>query len=269
MRYSVKPKKSFGQHFLKSPDTAHKIVQQIADVQCKNVLEVGPGMGILTQFLADKEDIDFRAIEVDREAVNFLLANYPKLSLKIIHADFLHYSLSNLFDGKKFVIIGNFPYNISSQILFKTIECREQVPLLVGMFQKEVAERVAAKPVGKSYGVLTIFVQLYYEVEYLFTLNEDEFSPPPKVKSAVIRLTRNTVKELPCNEKLFTAIVKQTFQQRRKMLRNTLKSFIDTNTCEHSCFDKRPETLSITDFIELTNFIEVNIGKKCITSTPE
>jgi 16S rRNA (adenine1518-N6/adenine1519-N6)-dimethyltransferase len=221
------------------------------------VLEVGPGMGVLTQFLTQKGR-EVKVVELDFESVAYLKENFPSLEGNIIEADFLKLKLENLFDGKPFVLTGNYPYNISSQIFFKMLEYKDLIPCCTGMIQKEVAERIAAAPGSKTYGILSILIQAWYKVEYLFTVHEHVFNPPPKVKSAVIRMTRNETTDLGCDEKLFKQIVKTTFNQRRKTLRNSISPILDKShpLSADPIFDKRPEQLSVQDFIGLTNRIE-------------
>lgn len=254
----VKAKKHLGQHFL----TDENIAKQIADTLQLNgyqtVLEIGPGMGVLTKYLLEK-DIDTYVIEIDTESVEYLNAHYPKLHGKVISKDFLKYNINEVFEGKPFAIIGNFPYNISSQIVFRCLEMRNQVPEFSGMFQKEVAERICSKKGSKVYGILSVLAQAFYDVEYLFTVDENVFNPPPKVKSGVMRMIRKENYALPCDEKLFFNVVKTAFQQRRKTLRNSLKSFaLSDNLKEDTIFDLRPEQLSVEQFIDLTQKIAVN-----------
>lgn len=254
----VKAKKHLGQHFL----TDENIAKQIADTLQLNgydiVLEIGPGMGVLTKYLLEK-DIETYVIEIDTESVDYLNAHYSKLHGKVISKDFLKYNINEVFDGKPFAIIGNFPYNISSQIVFKCLEMRNQVPEFSGMFQKEVAERICSKKGSKVYGILSVLAQAFYEVDYLFTVHENVFNPPPKVKSGVMRMKRKENFQLPCDEKLFFTVVKTAFQQRRKTLRNSLKSFaLSDNLKEDTIFDLRPEQLSVEQFIDLTQKIEAN-----------
>ncbi len=253
----MKAKKSYGQHFLKSKATAKRIANSLSGTTTayKKVLEIGPGKGMLTQFLMDR-DYELFVVEADRDMVQYLERNFSTLKEKIIPADFLKLDLRSIFGEEQIAIIGNFPYNISSQILFKMLENKEQIPELVGMFQKEVAMRVIAGPGSKTYGVISVLVQAYYEGEYLFSLDGSEFIPPPKVMSGVIRLTRKNNQIIDYNEKLFKAIVKQTFGQRRKMLRNTMKSFIkDTSLLKDDFFKQRPEQLSVDDYIRLTKLV--------------
>jgi 16S rRNA (adenine1518-N6/adenine1519-N6)-dimethyltransferase len=252
--HDVRPKKHLGQHFLKDDNIAKKIVLSLHD-NC-NVLEIGPGTGILTKHLLEIPEIKLKLIEVDKESVDFLLLQFPGIKDKIVFADFLRYDLQNLFSDS-FSVIGNFPYNISTQILFKVLEYRNQVTEVVGMFQKEVAERIASGPGKKVYGILSVLMQAFYTIEYLFTVNENVFVPPPKVKSAVIRFTRNNVKSLDCDEKLFFSVVKTAFNQRRKTLRNALSSFrFVPNPGIVELLTKRAEQLHVQDFIILTNNVE-------------
>ena len=239
---SVKPKKFLGQHFLKDLKVAQDIADTIDTCPGLPVLEVGPGMGVLTQFLLRKER-PLKVVEVDYESVAYLRENFPQLEDNIIEDDFLKMHLERLFDGKPFVLTGNYPYNISSQIFFKMLEYKDLIPCCTGMIQKEVAERMAAAPGSKTYGILSVLIQAWYRVEYLFTVHEHVFNPPPKVKSAVIRMTRNETQSLGCNEKLFRQIVKTTFNQRRKTLRNSIKPILgkDSPLVQDSLFDKRPE----------------------------
>ena len=251
----VRPKKALGQHFLNDLGIARRIADTIdtAPGECP-VLEVGPGMGVLTQFLLEKSR-ETKVVEIDPESVEYLKKNFPALRENIIEGDFLAMRLDNLFGGKPFVLTGNYPYNISSQIFFKMLDYKEQIPLCTGMIQKEVAERIAARPGSKAYGILSVLLQCWYDVEYLFTVDEHVFTPPPKVKSAVIRLTRNQVKDLGCDEALLKKIVKQTFGQRRKQLRNPLKALVrpECPFLHEDFFTQRAEQLSIGDFIGLTN----------------
>ncbi len=252
----VRAKKNLGQHFLKDLSIARRIVASLpADVPTQ-VLEIGPGMGVLTQYLLENPNIDLKVVELDGESVVYLQKNFPALEGRIIPADFLKLKLEDYF-ADKFCIIGNYPYNISSQIFFKLLDYRDSVPVLTGMVQKEVAERIAAREGSKTYGILSVLLQAYYDIEYLFTVDEKVFDPPPKVKSAVIRLTRNGVKQIGCDEVLLKKIVKTSFNQRRKTLRNSLKSILkpEVDTSD-DVFNKRPEQLSVQSFIELTNKIE-------------
>ncbi len=254
----VKAKKHLGQHFLKDESIAKDIADTLNLEGYQDVLEIGPGMGVLTKYLLDKP-INTYVIEIDTESVTYLDENYPKLHGKIISKDFLKYNINEIFEGKQFAIIGNFPYNISTQIVFRALEYRNQIPEFAGMFQKEVAQRICEKKGTKAYGILSVLVQAFYEAEYLFTVSEDVFIPPPKVKSGVLRLRRKENFTLPCSEKLFFTVVKTGFQQRRKTLRNSLKTLnLSDNLREDTIFDLRPEQLSVQDFIELTQKIEAD-----------
>ena len=249
----VKAKKFLGQHFLTDEKIAERIVESLSP-ETNHVLEIGPGMGVLTKYLIKKEELDFHVVEIDRESVAYLHDHYP--TLDVIEGDFLQYDLTSLFQDT-FSIIGNFPYNISSQILFKVFDNRDKVTEVVGMFQKEVAERVAAGPGSKTYGILSVLLSAFYNIEYLFTVNENVFNPPPKVKSAVIRLKRNDVKGLECDEKLFTQVVKAGFNQRRKTLRNALRQLnMPLDKISEEILAKRAEQLSVAQFIEITKTIE-------------
>lgn len=252
---SVKAKKHLGQHFLKDESVAQNIANTLSFTGYKKILEIGPGMGVLTKYLLEKP-IETNVIEIDTESVAYLEENYPKLHGHIISKDFLRYNLNEVFNNEQFAIIGNFPYNISTQIVFKTLEMRKQIPEFSGMFQKEVAQRICEKKGSKVYGILSVLTQAFYNAEYLFTVDEHVFDPPPKVKSGVLRLTRKENYELPCDEKLFFSVVKQAFNQRRKTMRNSLKSMIHSDSLkEDSIFDLRPEQLSYEQFIELTQKI--------------
>lgn len=252
----VKAKKHLGQHFLTDKNIAQRIVDGLIHTDKYNqVLEVGPGMGVLSDILLQREDLQTYLIDIDVESFQFLREKYPQLGDRLINGDFLKLNFADIFPGK-FAVIGNFPYNISSQILFKILENRQNVVEMVGMFQKEVAERCASKPGSKEYGILSVFIQAYYEIEYLFTVKPGTFNPPPKVNSGVIRLTRNEVEELDCDEKLFWRVVKAGFNQRRKTLRNALSAVVPKDRLgEHPFYEKRAETLSVADFVELTNFL--------------
>ncbi len=251
----VRAKKHLGQHFLRDLEVARRIAASLPLDGRTSVLEIGPGTGVLTQFLLENPDIDLTAVELDSESVVYLHQHFPQL--KVVEADFLKMDLKNLFSDK-FCVIGNLPYNISSQIFFKMLDNKDQIPCLVGMIQKEVAERMAAKEGNKTYGILSVLMQAYYSIDYLFTVHEHVFDPPPKVKSAVIRLTRNDVSRINCDEKLFKTVVKTAFNQRRKQMRNSLKPLIakENPVFANPIFDKRPEQLSVDAFIELTNMIE-------------
>ena len=259
----VKPKKFLGQHFLKDLSIAKDIADTVDECPGLPILEVGPGMGVLTQFLMEKGR-EVKVVELDFESVAYLRENFPALEGNIIEDDFLKLKLEKLFDGRPFVLTGNYPYNISSQIFFKMLDYKDLIPCCTGMIQKEVAERIAAGPGSKTYGILSILIQAWYKVEYLFTVHEHVFNPPPKVKSAVIRMTRNETKELGCNERLFKLIVKTTFIQRRKTLRNSISSILEKGNplSNDPVFNKRPEQLSVQEFIELTNRVETALKDK-------
>jgi 16S rRNA (adenine1518-N6/adenine1519-N6)-dimethyltransferase len=229
------------------------------------VLEVGPGMGVLTKYLLQENKFETSIIDIDRESIAFLHKNFPALGDRIIENDFLKIDLGKYFGNSPFAVIGNFPYNISTQILFKVLDHKEQVPEVVGMFQKEVAERIASPPGNKAYGILSVLLQAFYNIEYLFTVHENVFSPPPKVKSAVIRLTRNNVQHLDCDEVLFKKVVKAGFNQRRKTLRNALKQLMNENNTDAAnvpFLDKRAEQLSVQDFIDLTKSVTARSGSR-------
>jgi 16S rRNA (adenine1518-N6/adenine1519-N6)-dimethyltransferase len=254
----VKAKKHLGQHFLKDESIAKDIADSLTLKGYNKVLEIGPGMGVLTKYLLDK-DVETYVIEIDTESVEYLNAHYPKLHGKIISEDFLRYDVTKDFGTEPFAIIGNFPYNISTQIVFRMLELRERIPEFGGMFQKEVAERICEKKGSKTYGILSVLVQAFYDAEYLFTVPEHVFNPPPKVKSGVLRLIRKENYHLPCDEKLFFNVVKTAFNQRRKTLRNSLKTYnLSDILKEDSIFDLRPEQLSTEEFIELTKKIAAN-----------
>jgi 16S rRNA (adenine1518-N6/adenine1519-N6)-dimethyltransferase len=254
----VKAKKHLGQHFLKDEGIAKDIADSLTLKGYNKVLEIGPGMGVLTKYLLEK-DIETYVIEIDTESVEYLNTHYPKLHGKIISEDFLRYDITKDFGTEPLAIIGNFPYNISSQIVFRTLELRDRIPEFSGMFQKEVAERICEKKGSKTYGILSVLVQAFYDAEYLFTVPEHVFNPPPKVKSGVLRLIRKENYHLPCDEKLFFNVVKTAFNQRRKTLRNSLKTYnLSDILKEDSIFDLRPEQLSTAEFIELTKKIAAN-----------
>ena len=250
----VRAKKHLGQHFLKDLSIAKSITDALSGEGYSNIVEVGPGMGVLTQYLLTKDFIT-HVIELDRESVSYLQAEYPQLSQRIYSTDFLNLNLETITD-QSFALIGNFPYNISSQILFKALDYKDQIPEIVGMFQKEVGERVASGPGNKKYGIISVLLQAYYNIEYLFTVDEHVFDPPPKVKSGVIRLRRNDEKKLECNEKFFKQIVKQAFSQRRKTLRNALKPLVGKSGFNDAILELRAERLSVKDFVYLTNLLE-------------
>jgi 16S rRNA (adenine1518-N6/adenine1519-N6)-dimethyltransferase len=251
----IRPKKSLGQHFLKDLSVAERIADTLSAFSTLPVLEIGPGTGVLTQFLL-KNRLDLTVVELDRESVVYLDKHYPELKDRIIEKDFLKLDLSDLFPGS-FCVIGNYPYNISSQIFFKVLDYKEKIPCCSGMLQKEVAERLASKPGKKAYGIISVLLQVWYDIEYLFTVGAEVFDPPPKVTSAVIRMTRNRRTELGCDETFFKTVVKTAFNQRRKTLRNSLKSLLGKENAISGMpiFDKRPEQLSVEEFIELTNRI--------------
>ena len=253
--YQVRPKKHLGQHFLKDKRIAAAIVDALKAEGCDTVIEVGPGMGVLTQFLTEKNFPHFRVVEIDREAVEYLNNNLAG-SIEIIEGDFLEMDLRPL--GETIAVIGNFPYNISSQIFFKILENRNRVREAVGMVQKEVAERICSDPGSRVYGILSVLLTAWYDIEYLFTVSENVFSPPPKVKSAVIRLTRNRVEQLGCDEKLFVSVVKRCFNQRRKMIRNPIKEMIRPDAGDMPLLTLRAEQLSVSQFVELTNWVAMN-----------
>lgn len=251
----VKAKKHLGQHFLNDESIAQRIADSLTLQGYQKVLEIGPGMGVLTKYLLEKP-IETYVIEIDTESVEYLQTHYLKLSDKIISQDFLKYDIAKAMGGEPFAIIGNFPYNISTQIVFKTLELRDQIPEFSGMFQKEVAERICSKSGSKVYGILSVLAQAFYDVEYLFTVDEHVFTPPPKVKSGVMRMIRKAQYQLDCDEKLLFTVVKTAFNQRRKTLRNSLKSLnLSENLREDSIFDLRPEQISVEQFIGLTQKI--------------
>ncbi len=253
---SVKAKKHLGQHFLTDELIAQQIADSLTEKGYKNVLEIGPGMGVLTKYLL-KKSLNIHVIEIDTESVEYLQAHYLNLADNIISKDFLKIDLTDYFGNEQVAIIGNFPYNISTQIVFKTLENRHQIPEFAGMFQKEVALRIAEKEGSKVYGILSVLTQAFYDVEYLFTVPPTVFNPPPKVDSGVIRFIRKENYTLPVDEKLFYRVVKTAFQQRRKTLRNSLKTLnLSDNLREDSIFAKRPEQLSVQEFISLTSKIE-------------
>ena len=258
----VRPKKNLGQHFLTDLSIAKRIADTV-DTPCAElpVLEVGPGMGVMTQFLAEKPR-PLKVVEIDRESVEYLNEHFPRLRDNIIGDDFLQMDLHGLFDGGQFVLTGNYPYDISSQIFFKMLEKRDLIPCCTGMIQHEVALRMASQPGNKQYGILSVLIQAWYNVEYLFTVEPSVFNPPPKVQSAVIRMTRNEVQHLGCDEQLFKRVVKATFNQRRKMLRVSLRQLLPSlgqhpsALTDHPFMTKRPEQLSIQQFVELTNLVQ-------------
>lgn len=275
----VRAKKALGQHFLTDLGIAQRIVDSLDPALCPAqeqsqdgeganrmpTLEIGPGMGVISQYLLEREDLDFRMIEIDTESVNYLLGHFPKAYGRILEGDFLKLKLDALYGSGPFCVIGNFPYNISSQIFFKILDYRSQVPQVVCMIQKEVAERIAEKPGTKTYGILSVLLQAWYDIEYLFTVGSGAFAPPPKVQSAVIRLRRNGRKDLGCDEALFKSVVKTAFGQRRKTLRNSLKPLVQAKAAREGwdadalsafladpVWELRPERLGVEEFIELT-----------------
>ena len=249
----VRAKKFLGQHFLKDLSVAQRIAETIT---AGRVLEIGPGMGVLTQYLLKNPNLQTTAIEIDRESVVYLKEWYPELHL--IEGDFLKLDLNIIYPDGDFCVIGNYPYNISSQIFFKVLDHKDRIPVCSGMIQKEVAERIASKPGKKAYGILSVLLQAYYDIEYLFTVDEHVFNPPPKVKSAVVRLTRNNRQQLDCDEALFKTIVKTAFNQRRKQMRNSLMGIVgkENPLLNDPIFTKRPEQLSVEEFISLTKLIQ-------------
>ncbi|MBK43126.1 MAG: 16S rRNA (adenine(1518)-N(6)/adenine(1519)-N(6))-dimethyltransferase [Flavobacteriaceae bacterium] len=257
----VRPKKFLGQHFLKDSNIAKTITQSLTLRGYQNILEIGPGMGALTTHLANIP-AKIKLLEIDTDSVVFLEKNFSEFSKHIIHADVLKYDISKIFNGEPFAVIGNFPYNISTQIIFKILDYKDCVPEFLGMFQKEVAERICEVEGSKCYGILSVLVQAFYEVEYLFTVPPVAFTPKPKIQSGVIRLIRKSDYRLGCNEILFFKIVKSAFQQRRKILRNSLKSLnLTENLKANTIFDKRPEQLSVQSFINLVTLIENDLNK--------
>ncbi|MGM0580469.1 MAG: 16S rRNA (adenine(1518)-N(6)/adenine(1519)-N(6))-dimethyltransferase RsmA [Bacteroidota bacterium] len=252
----VRAKKHLGQHFLKDQNIAQKIVESLSGHKnYQKLLEIGPGTGVLSNFLIEKGEYELLFMDVDQESINYLQNQYPELKDKIIKEDFLRIDLGRYYK-EPFGIIGNFPYNISSQIFFKVLEYRNQIPEVVGMIQKEVAERIAAKEGSKTYGILSVLLQAFFDVEYLFSVPPNVFNPPPKVTSAVLRLKRNETETLACDEKLFFRVVKQGFNNRRKTLRNALKSFdLSTEIKSLDLLNQRAEQLTVNDFVELTNHI--------------
>ena len=256
---NVKPKKYLGQHFLTDHNVSKQIAESININDKLNLLEIGPGTGALTAFLIDK-NINLIAYEIDQESVDYLKVNYPNLNLR--NEDVLKIDWNLIFNHQPFAVTGNFPYNISSQILFKIYDFRNDVTQMVGMFQKEVAERVCSGTGTKKYGILSVLLQAYYDLEYLFTVDEHVFNPPPKVKSGVIKMVRNNVKKLNCDERLFFKVVKAIFNQRRKMVRNSLKSLMMGEQIDHELMQKRPEQLNVEDFIIITNLLESIINRQ-------
>lgn len=251
----VRAKKFLGQHFLNDEQVAKDIVAALTLTDDTNtVLEIGPGMGVLTKYLLEEKNYTTWAVELDRESVPYLLARYTDLNGRLIEGDFLQLDLEKLFPGK-FAIIGNFPYNISSQILFRILDMKERVPVMVGMFQKEVAERIASPPGNRDYGILSVLLQPWYEIDYLFTVHEHQFDPPPRVKSAVLSMRRNNRTELGCDEAFFKRLIKQGFSQRRKTLRNALKPLLPKDASHIPYLDLRAEALGWEQFVELSNLL--------------
>ena len=270
---AVKPKKNLGQHFLTDLNIAKRIADTVDACPDIPVLEIGPGMGVLTQYLVEKPRL-VKAVEIDSESVAYLHENFPQLQDRIIGEDFLRMDLNRIFDGEQFVLTGNYPYDISSQIFFKMLDYRHLIPCCTGMIQKEVAERLAAKPGCKAYGILSVLVQLYYDVDYLFTVEPGVFNPPPKVRSAVVRMTRNQVTAPDCDEQLLRRVVKTTFNQRRKMMRGSIKPLLHeldqrpgVTAPDHTAFlaqpllTRRPEQLSVQEFIDLTNQVSAHYAQ--------
>ncbi|MCH3982312.1 MAG: 16S rRNA (adenine(1518)-N(6)/adenine(1519)-N(6))-dimethyltransferase RsmA [Prevotella sp.] len=262
---TVKPKKNLGQHFLTDLNIAKRIADTVDACPDIPVLEIGPGMGVLTQYLVTKGR-EVKAVEIDAESVRYLHEHYPQLRDHIIGEDFLRMDLNKIFDGQQFVLTGNYPYDISSQIFFKMLDYKDLIPCCTGMIQREVAQRIASAPGNKSYGILSVLIQAWYDVEYLFTVDEDVFNPPPKVKSAVIRMNRNQVQSLGCDEVLFKRLVKTVFNQRRKMLRVSLRQMFPGMTVSSGFYaqdimTKRPEQLSVSQFIDLTNIVAEELQK--------
>lgn len=262
MEIPVKPKKSLGQHFLTDKNIAHKIVNSLTWQGYSSILEIGPGMGVLTGLLLELNEKEMRFVEIDRVSVEYLNSNFPLIHDKLILADVLHMRLDEIYN-KPFAIIGNFPYNISSQLFFKILESRDLVNETVCMIQKEVAMRIASPPGSRTYGILSVLLQAFYDIEYLFTVPPQVFIPPPKVQSAVIRLKRNNTRNLGCDEALFTRVVKTAFNQRRKTLRNSLKSILLNLDTTDPFFQKRPEQLGVEEFKRITLMVEqgkINAG---------
>lgn len=262
----VKPKKNLGQHFLTDLNIAKRIADTVDVCPDIPVLEIGPGMGVLTQYLVEKPR-EVKAVEIDSESVAYLNEKFPQLRDNIIGQDFLRMDLNDIFGGRRFVLTGNYPYDISSQIFFKMLDYKELIPCCTGMIQREVALRMASEPGNKAYGILSVLIQAWYDVEYLFTVDEGVFNPPPKVKSAVICMKRNGVTDLGCDETLFKRVVKSVFNQRRKMLRVSLKQLFSKETIPTPEFfaqdimTKRPEQLGIAQFVELTNMVATELDR--------
>ena len=262
----VRPKKNLGQHFLTDLNIAKRIADTVDACPEIPVLEVGPGMGVLTQFLMEKPRLT-KVVEIDSESVAYLNEHFPRLRENILGEDFLRMDLTKVFDGKQFVLTGNYPYDISSQIFFKMLDNKDLIPCCTGMIQREVALRMASAPGNKAYGILSVLTQAWYDVEYLFTVDETVFNPPPKVKSAVIRMTRNETTDLGCDEKLFKRLVKTVFNQRRKMLRVSMRPLFAGHSVTdgffaHDIMTRRPEQLTIEEFVELTNMVDAELKKE-------
>lgn len=262
---AVRPKKNLGQHFLTDLGIARQIADTVDACPDIPVLEVGPGMGVLTQYILPKGR-EFKVVEIDSESVDYLNANMPQLRDNIIGEDFLRMDLTRLFGGRPFVLTGNYPYDISSQIFFKMLDNKDLIPCCTGMIQREVAQRMASAPGSKAYGILSVLIQAWYDVEYLFTVDENVFNPPPKVKSAVIRMTRNHVADLGCDERLFKRLVKTVFNQRRKMLRVSLRQMFSAQPApgfyEQDMMTRRPEQLTIQQFVQLTNIVDEELKRQ-------
>ena len=256
----VRAKKRLGQHFLNDESIAHRIVESLLEMNPRgaecSVLEVGPGMGVLTKYLLREEGLDFRAVEIDGESVEYLVQNYPAIRPHLYEEDFLRMDLGKIFPGR-LAVIGNFPYNISSQIFFKILDHKDNIPFAVGMIQKEVADRLASPPGNKAYGILSVLLQAWYDIEYLFSVEPGSFTPPPKVRSAVIRIKRNGRTSLGCDEALFKRVVKTCFNMRRKTIRNSIRPLLGNGMSieDTPLLDLRPEQLSVEKFVELTNHI--------------
>ena len=262
----VRPKKNLGQHFLTDLNIAKRIADTVDACPEIPVLEVGPGMGVLTQFLMEKPRLT-KVVEIDSESVAYLNERFPRLRDNILGEDFLRMDLTKVFDGKQFVLTGNYPYDISSQIFFKMLDNKDLIPCCTGMIQREVALRMASAPGNKAYGILSVLTQAWYDVEYMFTVDETVFNPPPKVKSAVIRMTRNETTDLGCDEKLFKRLVKTVFNQRRKMLRVSMRPLFAGHSVTdgffaHDIMTRRPEQLTIEEFVELTNMVDAELKKE-------
>lgn len=255
----VRAKKHLGQHFLTDLDIAKRIAESLQLNTYTKLLEIGPGMGVLTQFLLQNPQKEVYVIDIDSESIGYLKEHFPQLNQKVIEGDFLKLDLAKLFNNTEFGLIGNYPYNISSQIVFKMLDYKHLIPEMSGMFQKEVAERICSGPGSKEYGIISVLTQAYYNAEYLFTVNENVFNPPPKVKSGVLRLTRKKETILPCNEILFKQVVKTSFNQRRKMLRNSLRGLgFTAEQLSEEIYTKRPEQLSLQQFYSITIQLEAN-----------